>query len=91
MAAQGRIVWVSGPAVRADGMSEAKMYETVTVGDSKLVGEVIRLTGDVAFIQVYESTSGLKPGEPVVTVSYIFASDIPSALTAGPLTQTILP
>ena len=66
MAAQGRIVWVSGPAVKADGMSDAKMYETVTVGDSKLVGEVIRLTGDVAFIQVYESTSGLKPGEPVI-------------------------
>jgi V/A-type H+-transporting ATPase subunit A len=66
MTAQGRIVWVSGPAVRADGMSDAKMYETVTVGNSKLVGEVIRLTGDVAFIQVYESTSGLKPGEPVV-------------------------
>ncbi len=66
MAARGRIVWVSGPAVRADGMSDAKMYETVTVGDAKLVGEVIRLTGDVAFIQVYESTSGLKPGEPVI-------------------------
>ena len=66
MVAQGRIVWVSGPAVRADGMSEAKMYETVTVGNSKLIGEVIRLTGDVAFIQVYESTSGLKPGEPVI-------------------------
>ena len=66
MAAQGKIVWVSGPAVRADGMSEAKMYETVSVGNSKLIGEVIRLTGDVAFIQVYESTSGLKPGEPVV-------------------------
>ena len=66
MAAQGRIVWVSGPAVKADGMSDAKMYETVTVGSSKLVGEVIRLTGDVAFIQVYESTSGLKPGEPVI-------------------------
>ena len=47
-------------------MSEAKMYETVVVGGSKLIGEVIRLTGDVAFIQVYESTSGLKPGEPVV-------------------------
>jgi V/A-type H+-transporting ATPase subunit A len=42
------------------------MYETVEVGESKLIGEVIRLTGDVAFIQVYESTSGLKPGEPVV-------------------------
>src|SRR4030065_1316024 len=66
MVAQGRIVWVSGPAVRADGMSEAKMYETVSVGDAKLIGEVIRLTGDVAFIQVYESTSGVKPGEPVI-------------------------
>jgi V/A-type H+/Na+-transporting ATPase subunit A len=65
MVAKGRIVWVSGPAVKADGMSSVKMYETVEVGDSKLIGEVIRLTGDVAFIQVYESTSGLKPGEVV--------------------------
>jgi V/A-type H+-transporting ATPase subunit A len=66
MVAKGSIVWVSGPAVRADGMSSTKMYETVEVGESRLIGEVIRLTGDVAFIQVYESTSGLKPGEPVV-------------------------
>jgi V/A-type H+-transporting ATPase subunit A len=66
MVAQGKIVWISGPAVRADGMADAKMYETVSVGEAKLIGEVIRLTGDVAFIQVYESTSGLKPGEPVV-------------------------
>ena len=64
--AKGKIVWVSGPAVKADGMSSAKMYETVEVGDTKLIGEVIRLTGDIAFIQVYESTSGLRPGEPVV-------------------------
>src|SRR5687768_8695769 len=66
MVAKGKIVWVSGPAVRADGMSSVKMYETVEVGESKLIGEVIRLTGDIAFIQVYESTSGLRPGEPVV-------------------------
>lgn len=66
MVAKGKIVWVSGPAVKADGMSTAKMYETVEVGESKLIGEVIRLTGDIAFIQVYESTSGLRPGEPVV-------------------------
>src|SRR5512145_103934 len=66
MIAKGKIVWVSGPAVRADGMSTVKMYETVEVGESKLIGEVIRLTGDVAFIQVYESTSGLKPGEEVI-------------------------
>ena len=66
MVAKGKIVWVSGPAVKADGMSSAKMYETVEVGESKLIGEVIRLTGDVAFIQVYESTSGLRPGEEVI-------------------------
>lgn len=66
MVSKGRIVWVSGPAVRADGMSSTKMYETVEVGESKLIGEVLRLTGDTAFIQVYESTSGLKPGEPVI-------------------------
>ncbi len=65
MVAKGRIVWVSGPAVKADGMADAKMYETVSVGESKLIGEVIRLTGDIAFIQVYETTSGLRPGEPV--------------------------
>ena len=66
MVSKGRIIWVSGPAVRADGMSSTKMYETVEVGESKLIGEVLRLTGDTAFIQVYESTSGLKPGEPVI-------------------------
>ena len=63
--AKGKIIWVSGPAVKADGMSSVKMFETVEVGDLKLIGEVIRLTGDVAFIQVYESTSGLRPGETV--------------------------
>jgi len=66
MVAKGKIVWVSGPAVKADGMSSAKMYETVGVGDTTPIGEVLRLTGDTAFIQVYESTSGLRPGEPVV-------------------------
>lgn len=66
MTAKGKIVWISGPAVKADGMSDGKMYETVSVGEANLIGEIIRLTGDIAFIQVYESTSGLKPGEPVV-------------------------
>jgi V/A-type H+/Na+-transporting ATPase subunit A len=78
LVAKGKIVWVSGPAVRADGMSSAKMYETVEVGESKLIGEVIRLTGDVAFIQVYETTSGLKPGEPVVGTGQ------PLSVTLGP-------
>ncbi len=51
--------------MKADGMMGAKMYETVYVGEERLIGEIIKLTGDVAFIQVYENTSGLRPGEPV--------------------------
>lgn len=78
MIAKGKIVWVSGPAVKADGMSSVKMYETVEVGDSKLIGEVIRCTGDIAFIQVYESTSGLRPGEPVIGTGQ------PLSVTLGP-------
>jgi len=63
--ARGKIEWISGPAVKASGMATSKMYEVTQVGEEKLVGEVIKLTGDVAFVQVYESTSGLRPGEPV--------------------------
>ena len=65
MPARGKIEWISGPAVKASGMATSKMYEVTQVGEEKLVGEVIKLTGDIAFVQVYESTSGLRPGEPV--------------------------
>ncbi|MCS7136058.1 MAG: V-type ATP synthase subunit A [Nitrososphaerota archaeon] len=65
MGVKGRIIWIAGPAVKADGMLGAKMYEMVYVGEERLIGEIIRLTGDTAFIQVYENTSGLAPGEPV--------------------------
>ena len=78
MVAKGKILWISGPAVKAEGMSEAKMYETVQVGEDKIVGEIIRLTGDVAFVQVYESTSNLKPGEPVI------GTGGPLSVTCGP-------
>jgi V/A-type H+-transporting ATPase subunit A len=78
LAVKGKIIWISGPAVKAEGMAESKMYETVEVGNDRLVGEIIRLTGDVAFIQVYESTSGLKPGEPVLGTGQ------PLSVTLGP-------
>jgi len=64
--AKGKIEWISGPAVKASGMAASKMYEVTQVGEEKLIGEVIKLTGDIAFVQVYESTSGLRPGEPVI-------------------------
>ena len=62
----GVISRISGPLVVASGMSGTSMYEVVRVGELGLVGEVIELKGDTASIQVYEETSGLKPGEPVV-------------------------
>jgi len=62
----GFIFKVSGPLVVADNMSGAAMYELVRVGHSKLVGEIIKLDGDTASIQVYEDTSGLTVGDPVL-------------------------
>ncbi len=59
------IVKVSGPLVVAQNMQKAKMYEVVRVGKEGLVGEVIRLEGGDASIQVYEETAGVGPGEPV--------------------------
>ena len=62
---QGRIVKVSGPLVVAQGMADAKMFDVVRVSESRLIGEIIEMRGDMASIQVYEETSGLGPGEPV--------------------------
>ena len=65
--AQGTIVKVAGPLIMATGMADVRMYDVVRVSQSRLVGEVIELRGDKASIQVYEETSGLGPGEPVVS------------------------
>ena len=64
---QGRIVKVSGPLVIAEGMKEADMYDVVRVSEQGLIGEIIEMRGEMASIQVYEETSGLGPGAPVVT------------------------
>jgi len=61
----GKIVRIAGPVVVADGMTGAQMYELARVGEEKLVGEIIRIEGDKATVQVYEETSGLRPGDPV--------------------------
>ena len=65
MPVRGRIVRISGPLVVAEGMTGVQMYEMVRVGEQGLIGEVTRIRGDTAYVQVYESTSGLRPGEPV--------------------------
>ena len=61
----GTLSKITGPVVVADGMTGTKMYDVVRVGDAGLMGEVIRLEGELATIQVYEDTSGLLIGEPV--------------------------
>lgn len=63
--ASGVIKRVTGPLVRATGMSDAKLYEVVRVSEEKLMGEIIELHGDEAAIQVYEETAGIAPGAPV--------------------------
>ena len=63
----GKIVKVSGPLVVATGMADANMADVVRVGEQRLIGEILTMTGDAASIQVYEETSGLGPGAEVVT------------------------
>lgn len=62
----GRIQSIAGPLVVAKDMRGCEMYEVVRVGEEGLMGETIKLIRDLAYIQVYEDTTGLKPGEEVV-------------------------
>ncbi len=75
---KGLISKISGPAVIARSMRGVTMYEVVRVGHAQLMGEVIRLDGDTAFIQTYEDTSGISIGEPVV------GTGEPLLITLGP-------
>ena len=61
----GKLKKISGPVVVAEEMSGSQINEVVTVGKEKLMGEIISLKGSDASVQVYEDTSGLRPGEPV--------------------------
>jgi len=74
----GVVVWANGPVVRARSDTGFRMLEVVMVGRQGLVGEVIGIEGALAAIQVYEDTSGLRPGEPVV------GSGAPLSIELGP-------
>jgi V/A-type H+-transporting ATPase subunit A len=82
MSNEGVIYRISGPVVTATGMS-AGMYDVVRVGNEGLMGEVIELHGDKAVIQVYEDTSGMRPGEPVINTG----ETLSVSLGPGLLTQ----
>ena len=80
---QGRIVKVSGPLIVAENMSDVEMYDVVKVSSQKLIGEVIELRGDKASIQVYEETSGLGPGEEVVSTGAPLSVELGPGLIEG--------
>ena len=75
---KGTIKKIAGPLVVARGMSDANMYDVVRVSDERLIGEIIEMHGDQASIQVYEETSGLKPGAPVESTG------VPMSVELGP-------
>jgi V/A-type H+-transporting ATPase subunit A len=79
----GLVVRVSGPVVTAEGLRGARMFDVVRVGDLGLVGEVIRLQGDKATIQVYEDTTGIRPGVKVVNTKQALSVELgPGLLTS---------
>src|SRR5579872_7117450 len=79
----GVVYRVTGPVVAAKGLEGAKMFDVVRVGDLGLVGEVIRLQGDTATLQIYEDTTGLRPGEKVVNTGQALSVELgPGLLTS---------
>ncbi len=75
---KGIIKKVAGPLVIAEGMRDSNMYDVVRVSDERLIGEIIEIHGDKASVQVYEETSGLRPGEPVESTG------VPLSVELGP-------
>ena len=79
---RGVLYRIAGPVVFAKGLS-ARMYDVVRVGNEKLMGEVIQIREEVTVIQVYEDTSGIKPGEPVTNTGKTLSVSLgPGLLTS---------
>ena len=74
----GQVRRVNGPVIEATGVTDAMMLELVRVGEVRLVGETIKLSGDSAIIQVYEDTTGIAPGDN------IYGSGSPLSVELGP-------
>ncbi len=79
---EGKIVRVAGPVVDISGLTEAQLYEIVRVGEEELIGEIIRINDEgpehIVTTQVYEETSGIKPGEPA------YSTGLPLSAQLGP-------
>ena len=80
---KGTIVKVSGPLIVAKGMKHANMFDVVKVSKHGLIGEILEMRDDLASIQVYEETSGLGPGEDVVTTNMPLSVELAPGIIGG--------
>ncbi|HOE32668.1 MAG TPA: V-type ATP synthase subunit A [Smithella sp.] len=64
---KGNVISVNGPIVKVVGLTGIKMFDIAEVGQERLIGEVIRLAGEITIVQVYEDNTGLKPGDDVIS------------------------
>ncbi|MFW6163186.1 MAG: V-type ATP synthase subunit A, partial [Planctomycetota bacterium] len=80
---QGEIKKVAGPLVVARGLDLSGMYEVVRVGEDKLFGEIIEIRGGEYSIQVYESTEGIGPGDPVFPTGQPLSVELGPGLMTG--------
>ena len=78
----GVIVKVSGPLVTASGMEDANIQDLCRVGNKELIGEIIEMRGDLASVQVYEETSGIGPGEPLVSTGEALSVELGPGLVS---------
>lgn len=79
----GKTVKVSGPLIIAEGMADCKLFDVVRVSEKGLIGEIIELRGDKASVQVYEETSGLGPGEDVISTGEPLSAELAPGLISG--------
>ena len=75
---EGRVRRISGPIIRASGLGNAGLFDLVEAGEKKIIGEIVRIEGDEAVIQIYEDNTGLKTGSPV------FSTGRPLSVLLGP-------
>lgn len=78
-----KIIWINGPVIKARGSSKIAMGDIVGVGEKRLIGEVIELKNDLVTIQVYEETSGMKPGMSVYSTGLPLSVELAPGLIGG--------
>jgi len=79
----GRTETIAGPVVTCSGLPSVRMYEVIRVGNDQLIGEVIEIADEEFTAQVYEETSGLAPGEPVVATGDALSVELGPGLLGG--------